>query len=60
VQKSASRNYLTHYEAVGGTYVADIQAMLHGRKYISRTQKRHRPVEIKGADGPIMVQPTVS
>ena len=45
VQKSASRNHFTHDEAVEG-YVTDIQVMLHRRKYVSRIQKEHRPVEI--------------
>ena len=32
--ESASRNYLAHDEVVRGVYVADIQAMLHRRRYI--------------------------
>ena len=34
MRESASRNYLAHDEAVRGVYVADIQAMLHRRRYI--------------------------
>ena len=37
--ESASRNYLAHDEVVRGVYVADIQAMLHRRRYIYITYR---------------------